>query len=58
LLAFLVVLTLLPFVSGAAHAPFATWLASYLGYALVAVGIWVWLRLREHRSGGQAALPA
>ncbi|MEO7122771.1 MAG: hypothetical protein ABI400_06565 [Lacisediminihabitans sp.] len=49
LFAFLLILMPLPFSWGAVSTPLTTWIALYLAYALVAVGVWVWFRVGRSR---------
>lgn len=53
LFAFVVILMPLPFSWGEISTPFATWVALYVAYAVVAVGVWAWFTLvkpdRSHR---------
>ncbi|MBX3093846.1 MAG: hypothetical protein KF680_04790 [Cryobacterium sp.] len=46
LLLFFVVLMPMPFSWGEVGAPLVTWIALYLGYAALAVGVWAWFRYR------------
>jgi hypothetical protein len=50
LLLFFVVLMPMPFSWGEVGAPLATWVGLYLGYAVLAAGLWAWFRFRKPKA--------
>lgn len=49
LFGFLVILLPMPFSWGAVSLSFLTWVAMYIAYAFVAIGVWAWFRYRKPR---------